>query len=88
MRGHTVEQLINARNVAGSIPNGVIRILCWCNPSVWIMALESIQSLTEMLKRNIPWGVKAAVAYGLQPYHLNVLFGYVKGSTSSNSQGL
>jgi len=37
-----------SRNVAGSIPDGVIGILPWHNPSGRTMALGSIQSLTEM----------------------------------------
>jgi len=36
------------------------------------MALGSTQPLTEMSTRNISWGVKAAGAYGWQPYHLHV----------------
>ena len=58
--------------VAGSIPVGVIGIFHWHNPSGRIMALESTQPLTEMSTRNISWGVKAAGAYGWQPYHLRV----------------
>jgi len=36
------------------------------------MALGLTQPLTEMSTRNISWGVKAAGAYGCQPYHLRV----------------
>ena len=36
------------------------------------MALELAQPLTEMSTRNISCGVKAAGAYGRQPYHLHV----------------
>ena len=36
------------------------------------MALGLTQPLTEMSTRNISWGVKAAGAYGRQPYHLHV----------------
>ena len=36
------------------------------------MSLGSSQSLAEMSTRNISWGVKAAGAYGWQPYHLPV----------------
>ena len=36
------------------------------------MALGSTQPLTEMNTRNISWGVKAAGAWGWQPYHLHV----------------
>jgi len=44
-----------SRKVAGSIPDGVIGIFHWLNPSGRIMALGSTQPLTEM------W-VEAAVA--------------------------
>jgi len=36
------------------------------------MTLGLTQPLTEMSTRNIYWGVKAAGAYGWQPYHLHV----------------
>jgi hypothetical protein len=42
--------------VMGSIPNGVIGIFHWLNPSGHTMALESTQSLIEMSTRNIYWG--------------------------------
>ena len=37
-----------------------------------LLALGLTQSLTEMSTRYISWGVKAAGAYGWQPYHLQV----------------
>jgi hypothetical protein len=49
-----------SRKVAGSIPDGVIGIILWHNPSGRTMALGSTQPLTEMSTRNISWGVKAA----------------------------
>ena len=49
-----------SRKVAGLIPDGVIRIFHWHNPSSRIMALGSTQPLTETSTRNISWGVKAA----------------------------
>ena len=58
--------------VAGSIPDGVIGIFHWHNPSDRTMALGSTQPLTEMSTRNISWGVKAAGVYGWQPYHFPV----------------
>jgi len=74
--GHVVAQLVEAlrysRKVAGSITDGVIGILHWHNPSGRIMTLGSTQPLTEMSTRNISWRVKAAGAYGWQPYHLRV----------------
>jgi len=36
------------------------------------MTLELTQPLTELSTRDISWGVKAAGAYGWQPYHLHV----------------
>jgi hypothetical protein len=50
------------RKVAGSIPDGVIGIFHWHNPSDRTMALGSTQPLTEMSTRSISWGVKAAGA--------------------------
>jgi len=45
------------RKVAGSIPDGVIGIFYWHNPSDRTMALGSTQPLTEMSTRSIA-GVK------------------------------
>jgi len=61
-----------SRKVAGSIPDDVIGILHWHNASCRTMALGSTRPLTETSTRNISWGVKAAGAYGWQPYHLHV----------------
>jgi hypothetical protein len=44
------------RKVAGSIPDGVIGIFHWRNPSDRTMALGSTQPLTEMSTRSISWG--------------------------------
>ena len=44
------------RKVAGSIPDGVIGIFHWHNPSSRTMALGSIQPPTEMSTRRISWG--------------------------------
>jgi hypothetical protein len=47
----------------------------WChshNPSGHTMVLGSTQPLTEMSIRNISYGVKAALSYGLQSYRPNV----------------
>ena len=44
------------RKVAGSIPDGVIGIFHWHNPSDRSMALGSTQPLTEMRTRSISWG--------------------------------
>ena len=61
------------RKVAGSIPEGIIEIFHWQNPSGRTMALGLTQPLTEMSTRNISWGIKSAGAYGWQPYRLHVL---------------
>ena len=53
-----------SREVAGSIPDGIIGIFHSLHPSGRTMALGLTQSLTEMSTRNIFWGVKAAGAYG------------------------
>jgi hypothetical protein len=44
------------RKVAGSIPDGIIGIFHWHNPSDRTMALGSTQPLTEMSTRGISWG--------------------------------
>ena len=46
----------------GSIPDGVIEIFRGHNPSGRTVALGLTQPLTEMITRNISWGVKAAGA--------------------------
>ena len=43
-----------------------------CRPIRGILVLQSTQPLTEMSARIISWSVKAAGAYGWQPYHLHV----------------
>jgi hypothetical protein len=44
------------RQVAGSIPDGVIGIFHWHNTFGRAMAPGSTQPLTEMSTRNISWG--------------------------------
>jgi hypothetical protein len=61
-----------SRKVAGSIPDDVIGIFHWLNPSGRTMALESTQPLTDTSTRDISWGVKAADANGWELYHLHV----------------
>ena len=48
--------------VAGSIPDGVIGIFHWHNPSYRTIVLGLTQPLTEMSTRIISWEVKAAGA--------------------------
>jgi len=66
--GHAVAQLVEALRhkpeVAGSIPNGVIRIFHWHNPSSRTMAPVLTQPPIEMSTTDISWGVKAAGALG------------------------
>jgi hypothetical protein len=59
------------RHCVGSIPDGVIGIFHWHNPSARNMALGLTLPLTEMSTRNISWRVKAGGAWGW-PYHLHV----------------
>ena len=66
------------RKVAGSIPDGVIWIFRWPNPSGRPMALGSTQPLTEMSTRDFAWRVMAAGAYGY-PYHLHMLIVWKSG---------
>jgi len=46
------------------------------------MALGLTQPLAKMSTRNISWGVKAAGAYGWQPYHLHVSIVLKSGNLS------
>jgi hypothetical protein len=78
-----------SRNVAGSIPDGVIRNFHWHNPFGRTMALGSTQSLTEMSTRNISWGkrwpVRRADNLTTLMYRLSRNLG---ASTSWNPKGL
>jgi hypothetical protein len=60
LKGTSVAQWLRCcatnRVVAGSIPDGVIGIFHWHNPSNRTMALGSTQPLTEMSTRKICWG--------------------------------
>jgi hypothetical protein len=60
VRGHAVARWLRHcatnRKVAGSIPDGVIGIFHWHNPSGRTMTLGSTQPLTEMSTRSISWG--------------------------------
>jgi hypothetical protein len=51
-----------SRKVAGSIPDGIIGVFYWQNPSGRITALGLTDPLTEMSTRHISCGVKAAGA--------------------------
>ena len=54
--------------VAGSIPDGVIGIFHWHNPSGRTMVLRLTQPLKEMSTRNISWGIKEAGADNLTTF--------------------
>jgi hypothetical protein len=55
------------RKVVGSIPDGVIGIFHWHNPSGRAMALGSTQPVTEMSTRNISWGGRCVGLTTLPP---------------------
>ena len=61
--GHAVTQLVDALRCKseGSIPDGVIGIFHWHNPSGRTMALGLTQPLTEMSTRNVSWGQRRPV---------------------------
>ena len=69
----TEDHCATSRKVAASFPDVVTGIFHWNNPSGRTVTLGLTQPLTEMSTRNISWGVKAAGAYGWQPYYLHVL---------------
>jgi len=54
-----------SRNIAVSLPDVIIGIFNWHNPSGRIMTLGSTQPITEMSISNVSWGVKAARCVGL-----------------------
>ena len=54
--------LFTSRKIAVSIPNGVIGIFNWLNPSGRTVVLGSTLPVTEMSTRNISWRVNASVA--------------------------
>ena len=56
------------QKVAGSIPDGVIGIFHWHNPSDRTMDLGSTQPPTEMSTRITSWG-KGGRCVRLKPYH-------------------
>ena len=50
------------KSLQNSIPDGVIGIFHWLNPSGRTVALVSTQPLTEMSTRDIVWGIMVADA--------------------------
>ena len=71
-----------SRKVACSIPDGVVGIFHWHNPSGRSKALGLTQPLIEMSAKNIYWGKKAAGAKGCQPSHVHVSIVLKFGSLS------
>jgi hypothetical protein len=61
------------RKVTGSIPDGVIGVFHWRNPSGRTMNLGLTEPLTEMSTRNISWGVKAAFVHKSHIYLIRVI---------------
>ena len=77
------------RKVAGSIPDGVIGIFDWHNPSGRTMALGLTQPLTEMGTRNISWGWKRPVRTADNFTTFMCRLSWNLGATAScNPQGL
>ena len=63
---HAVAQLVEAlRKISGSIPDVVIGIFLWHNPSRRTMTKSSIHPVTEMSTRNISIGCKCGRCVGL-----------------------
>ena len=61
-----------SRKVLGLIPDGVIVIFHWHNPSGRTKTLQSTQPVGEMSTKSISCGERAAGAQVWQPYHLHV----------------
>ena len=60
------------RKVAGSIPDDIIGIFRWRNPSVRTMTLGSTQSLIKMRTRRISWWLMLPVRMADKTYQLPV----------------
>jgi len=77
------------RKVAGSIPDGVIGIFHWHNPSGRTMTLGLTQPLTEVSTRNISWGKRRPVrrADNITTFMCRLSWN-LGASTSWNPQGL
>ena len=78
-----------SRKVAGSIPDGVIGIFHWHNPSGRTMALGLTQPLREMSTKNISWEERRPLrrADNLTTFMCRVSWN-LGASTSWNPQGL
>jgi len=78
-----------SRKVVGSIPDGVIVIFHWHNPSGHTVALGLTKPLTEMSTRHISWGLRRPVlrADNLTTFMCRLSWN-LGASTSWNSQVL
>ena len=81
--------VLKSWKVVGSIPDGVIGIFHWHNPSGRTVALGSTQPLTEISTRNISWGWRRPVrkADNLTTFMCRLSWN-LGTSTSWNPQGL
>ena len=71
--GFCLRHCATSWKVAGSIPDGVIGIFHWHIPFGHTMALGEVDSDSNRNEyQEYLLGVKAAGAYGWQPYHLHV----------------
>ena len=78
-----------SQKVAGSIPDGVIGIFHWHNPSSCSLVLGITQPLTEMSTGNISWGERWLVRRADNVTTFMCRLSWDLGaSTSWNSQGL
>jgi len=87
--GSWLRQCATSRKVAGSIPDGVIEIFHWHNPSGRTMAQGLTQLLKEMSNRNISWGKRrpARRADNFTTFMCRLSWN-LGASTSWNPQGL
>jgi hypothetical protein len=88
LRAQLVEALRCKPKVAGSIPDYVIGIFHWHNPSDRTMALGSTQPLTEMSTRNISWGQRRPVRRADLTTFMRRLSRNLRASASWNPLGL
>ena len=89
LRRSWLRHCATSRKVAVSIPDGVIGMFHWHNPSGRTMALGYTQSVTEMSTRNISWVKRRPVrkADNLTTFMCRLSWS-LGASTSWNPQGL
>ena len=78
------------RKVAGSIPDGVIGIFHWRNPSDHTLALGSTQPLTEMSTMRISWGLRccATIRRSLAQFRMVSLEFFIDDNSSDHTLAL